>query len=147
MRLTKPSGSRSPPKTILINLDTNVLLRSILMDDPVQSRPAAALIEELTTERPGFISLVALVEVVWALTRIYNFTREQVAGTVQALLETAEIRLEAAEAVTQALRLFLPSSVSFADCLIFSAGLAARCEATVTFDQKAARDLGMRLLS
>ncbi len=130
----------------MVNLDTNVLLRSILMDDAVQSPQAKALIDELTTERPGFISTVALAELLWALVRIYEFTREQVAELVSALLETAELRLEAAENVARALRLFLEAGVSFSDCLIAGAGVTAGCEYTATFDRKAARDLKMQLL-
>lgn len=130
----------------MINLDTNVLLRSILMDDAVQSPQAKALIDELTTEHPGFISTIALAEVLWALVRIYEFTREQVAELVSALLETAEMRLEAAEDVARALRLFLEAKVSFSDCLIASAGATAGCEYTATFDRRAARDLKMQLI-
>lgn len=140
------SGSRSPSKTTLINLDTNVLLRSIMMDDEVQGPQAKALMDKLTTEAPGFVSLVALAELVWSLVRLYSFTREQVAELVSALLDTAELRLEAAENVARALRLFNGAKVSFGDCLIASAGLAAGCEYTATFDRKAARDLKMQNL-
>lgn len=130
----------------MINLDTNVLLRSILMDDAVQSPQAKALFDRLTAEQPGFISTVALAEVVWALVRIYEFTREQVSELIAAMLETAELRLEAAEEVAHALHLFLEVKVSFADCLIASAGAAAGCEYTATFDRRAARDLKMQLI-
>ncbi len=116
------------------------------MDDAVQSPQARALFNELTTETPGYISLVALAEAVWSLVRIYEFSREQVAEFVSALLETAELRLEAAEEVTRALQLFLESQVGFADCLIASAGISAGCEYTATFDRKAARDLKMQAL-
>ncbi len=116
------------------------------MDDEAQSPQAKALLDGLTTEAPGFVSLVALVEVIWALVRIYAFTREQVAELVAALLDTSELRLEAAENVATALRLFVDAKVSFADCLIASAGIAAGCEYTATFDRKAARDLKMQNL-
>ncbi len=116
------------------------------MDDAIQSPQAQALLEQLTVEKPGFISTVALAEVLWSLVRIYAFTREQVAELVMALLETAELRLESGEDVARALRLFLQATVSFADCLIASAGAAAGCEYTATFDQKAARDLKMQLI-
>ena len=130
----------------MINLDTNVLLRSILMDDAVQSPQAEAFLESLSTNTPGFISLVALAEVVWSLVRLYGFTREQIAELVSALLETAELRLEAADAVLRALQLFQNANVSFADCLIASSGIAAGCEYTATFDRKAARDLQLQQL-
>lgn len=142
----KRSVSKSLSKTTLINLDTNVLLRSILMDDDVQSPQAKALFNGLTVEQPGFISTVALAEVIWALARIYEFTRRQISELISAMLETAELRLEAAEEVARALRLFSEAKVSFADCLIASAGAAAGCEYTATFDRRAARDLKMQLI-
>ena len=102
-----------------------MLLRSILMDDAIQSPQARALLEELTVEQPGFISTVALAEIIWVLVRSYAFTREQIAELVLALLETAELRMEAAENVSRALRFFLEAKASFSDCLIASAGAAA----------------------
>ena len=116
------------------------------MDDAVHSPQARALFDELTTEAPGYISLVALAETVWSLVRLFDFSREQVAELVSALLETAELRLEAAEDVTRALQLFLDTQVGFADCLIASAGVSAGCQYTATFDRKAARDLKMQNL-
>jgi predicted nucleic-acid-binding protein len=46
----------------MIGLDTNVLVRYIMQDDPVQSPEATAVIQSLTPAGPGFISIVALVE-------------------------------------------------------------------------------------
>ena len=49
----------------MIGLDTNVLVRYLTQDDPVQSPKATSLIERRLTERdPGFISTVAMVETV-----------------------------------------------------------------------------------
>ena len=46
----------------MIGLDTNVLVRYIMQDDPQQSLKATRVIESLTKERPGFIALVSVVE-------------------------------------------------------------------------------------
>jgi len=47
----------------LIGLDTNVLVRYLAQDDPVQSPQATELIERrLTEEDRGFVSVVAMVE-------------------------------------------------------------------------------------
>ncbi len=48
----------------MIGLDTNVLVRYIAQDDAKQSPIATKLITSLTTENPGFISQVSLVELV-----------------------------------------------------------------------------------
>jgi integrase len=49
----------------MIGLDTNVLVRYLTQDDPVLSRKAREIIERrLTEEKPGFASIVAMVETV-----------------------------------------------------------------------------------
>ena len=39
-------------------LDTNVLVRYIMQDDPKQSSKATRLMESLTSDQPGFVPLV-----------------------------------------------------------------------------------------
>ena len=48
-----------PPET-MIGVDTNVILRAVLRDDPQQSVIAARLFRELTPSRRGFITQVTL---------------------------------------------------------------------------------------
>jgi hypothetical protein len=48
-------------------LDTNVLVRDVMQNDPKQSARAARLIEGLASERPGFLSRGAIVELVCVL--------------------------------------------------------------------------------
>ncbi|MDR6388439.1 putative nucleic-acid-binding protein [Paraburkholderia phenoliruptrix] len=61
----------------MIGLDTHVLVRYFAQDDAVQSKKATALMDSLSAERPGYVSQVALVEVVWVLARCYGVEREQ----------------------------------------------------------------------
>ncbi|QAU24805.1 PIN domain-containing protein [Dyella sp. M7H15-1] len=130
----------------MIGLDTNVLVRYVAQDDPVQAKKAGALIESLTPEHPGYVTQVALIEVVWVLGRAYGVERGEIARVIEALLRTKEIVVEAAETVWKALRLYAGSSADFADCLIERACYQAQCEHTVTFDAKAAKATGMRLI-
>jgi predicted nucleic-acid-binding protein len=49
----------------MMGLDTNVLLRYLVQDDPKQSPRATETIERrLTEQEPGFVSLVTILEVV-----------------------------------------------------------------------------------
>ncbi len=49
----------------MIGLDTNILVRYIVLDDSSQSALAAKLIESrLSTEKTGFVSLITLIETV-----------------------------------------------------------------------------------
>lgn len=130
----------------MIGLDTNVLVRYVMQDDEVQSPVATRLIESLTPERPGFVTIVATIETAWVLARAYRLTREQIARAIDALLRSREIVVDDAADVVQALRMFESGSADFADCLLERRASRAGCERTVTFDTRAAKTAGMTLL-
>ena len=130
----------------MIGLDTNVLVRYVTQDDPVQSPKASELIESLTTLSPGFVSLVSVVELVWVLQSCYQSAKSDVVTVLETLLRTRELTLEHAEIIWQALRRFTASQADFADCLIERCAHSAVCEYTATFDQNAAKTAGMKRL-
>src|SRR5438445_10958599 len=130
----------------MIGLDTNVLVRYLAQDDPVQSPKANSLIESLSAERPGYVTQVALVEVIWVLGNCYDAQREDIVRVIETLLRTKELTVEVSETVWKALRVFASSSADFADCLIERACHDAHCEYTATFDAKAARSAGLKLI-
>ena len=131
----------------MIGLDTNVLVRYLAQDDRLQSPLATRLIEgSLSQESPGFISTVVLAELVWVLESSYQFTREQLATLMDALLRARQLRFQDPESASQALRDFRASKADYVDCLIQRLGSAAGCSHTVTFDRVASRLSGMRPL-
>ncbi|PYX43461.1 MAG: VapC toxin family PIN domain ribonuclease, partial [Acidobacteria bacterium] len=60
-------------------LDTNVIVRYVTQDDPVQARAATNFIESLTEEEPGFIALIVIAELAWVLQKSYHSTRHDLA--------------------------------------------------------------------
>ena len=130
----------------MIGLDTNVLVRYIMQDDPRQSAKATRLIESLTPDAPGFVSVISMVELGWVLSSSYELTREQLAQALGAILRTKEFVVDRADQVFRALRVFKATSADFADCLIERSAAAAGCERTMTFDVGAAKVAGMTLI-
>lgn len=130
----------------MIGLDTNVLVRYIMQDDPKQSRQATELIESLDDDAPGFVTLVCVVELYWVLTSCYDLSDEQVKRALEALLRTRQIVVDRAEQVLRALRVFGDGKADFADCLIERAAAAAGCDRVLTFDVRASKYAGMTLL-
>lgn len=130
----------------MIGLDTNVLVRYVMQDDPRQSRKATALVESLSSEAPGFIPLVALVELVWVLSSSYRLSRAQVAETIELLLRSKELVVDRADLVLQAQRRYASGRADFADCLIERIAHDQGCTATMTFDAAAAKAAGMTLI-
>ena len=130
----------------MIGLDTNVLVRFFLKDDPVQSVKAGKLMNALTAEAPGWVGVPTLLELVWVLASKNRFDRKTIAQTLDRLLSLKEIVVEREEVVLEAVIAFKRGRADFADCLIASAARAAGCNRTVTFDATAARDAGMELI-
>jgi len=131
----------------VIGLDTNVLVRYIAQDDPKQSPKAAALIESLAPDAPGYVTIVSVVELVWVMQSCYAMSRAGIAAALTQILRTKEIVVESAEVVWRAIRAFDGSSADFADCLIERSAANAGCSEVYTFDRAAAKSGGMKLIS
>jgi predicted nucleic-acid-binding protein len=124
----------------MIGLDTNVILRCFVDDDPNQARQARQFVaDRCTRENPGFVDRVALCEMVWVLSRGHRFDRARAADVVARLLINRDIILEDGDAVRAALKTFMERNIDFADALIGEVNRARGCEATATFDRKAAK--------
>ena len=130
----------------MIGLDTNVLVRYITQDDPVQSPKATRLIESLAADDPGYLSLVSVVELVWVLTGCYSSSKAEICVVLETLLRTKEIIVANADVVWKAVRLFKASNADFSDCLIERSASDAGCGYTATFDRGAVKNCGMRLI-
>jgi predicted nucleic-acid-binding protein len=130
----------------MIGLDTNILVRYLTQDDPVQSARANEIIEQqLTEDDPGYISIVAMVETVWVLDRTYRFTAWEIADAIERLLQTEVLLLEHEREVFTAMIALRQEQGSFADVIIATLGLRAGCSCTLTFDKEASRLPGFQL--
>ena len=130
----------------MIGLDTNVVVRYLTHDDAAQTAAAVKVIDALSPDSPGFISLIVMAELVCVLEVSYRFEKNEIEHVLDTLLRSSELVIERAEIVAQALRKFSASRADFVDCLIERCGHAAECQYTVTFDQNAASAAGMKLL-
>lgn len=131
----------------MIGLDTNILVRLLTDDDPVQAGAVQRLLEtKASAQSLAFVDRVALVELVWVLQRRYGYGRDAVADAVIALLRSAVLRLEDPARVIDAVRIYRDSTADFADVMLVLGARAAGCDALATFDRSAARLDGALLL-
>jgi predicted nucleic-acid-binding protein len=130
----------------VIGIDTNVLVRYVMQDDPEQTRAATRFMDALNTHRPGHISSVAMAELTWVLKTTYGATREELADAIEALLAADAIIVEHADCAHRALAALRSAGADFADAFVAAIDSNAGCAETVTFDKDAARRVGMRLL-
>lgn len=132
----------------MIGLDSNVLVRYLVQDDPKQSALATRFIERtLSTDNPGFVSAIVLCEIAWVLAECYGADRKGVREVVEGLLATKQLVIEQAEVVWKALRAWEGVSADFSDALIGQIVTAHGGDRTVTFDRAAARLPGFELLA
>ncbi|APQ14685.1 hypothetical protein BJP27_24230 (plasmid) [Pseudomonas oryzihabitans] len=129
----------------MIGLDTNVLVRYLMQDEPEQSERATQLIDNLTEESQGFISTTVLVELCWVLERAYKVSRESLIATLDLLLRARELLVQDSAVAHRALRRFQASTCGFSDCLIVEQAREYGCGSIMTFD-KGATTAGMALL-
>ena len=122
----------------MIGLDTNVIVRYLVQDDPVQSAAASRVFEDLlSAENRGFVSAVVLCEVVWVLKRGYKVRKPGLCRVVRGLLAAEELELEHRDLVSKALARFEKGSADFSDFLIGERALAAVAAKTYSFDENA----------
>ena len=131
----------------MIGLATNVLVRYLVQDDALQSLQATRIFErQLTQERPGFISLVTMVETVWVLDRVYGMSSHEIATAVERILQADTLFVQNEQEAFTAMTALKTGAGSFSDALIGALGVWAACAATLTFDMKAKRLKQVKLL-
>jgi len=129
----------------VIGLDTNVVVRYLVQDEPDQSATASMVIDALTEKDPGFLSLVTVVELYWVLRRAYKLSTARCAELIEGLLDARELRV-GQDSIVRAALTASRGGLDFPDAVIAELGRVAGCEHTVTFDQRAAQSDEMRLL-
>ena len=130
----------------MIGLDTNVLVRFLMEDDPEQYRMAWRLMAGLSASRQGFICRDVVLELAWVLERSYRMDRARIADVLDDLIASPEVVVEAGEDVASALAAWREGGAGLGDRMIVAAALRAGASPVMTFDRKAAGIPGMELL-
>ena len=128
-------------------LDTNVIVRYLVNDDPQQAQAACALFETLTDENPGLICREVVVELSGVLRRAYGFSREQIATVLEELIATAELHVETADDVMRAAVEYRSGGAGFSDRMIATAAKRFNNCMLYTFDKQVSQLAGAVLLS
>jgi predicted nucleic-acid-binding protein len=123
----------------MIGLDTNILLRATVQDDPRQTPAARKIIAGLTEHNPGHINLLVLAEYAWTLERRYEYAPDAIAAVIEAMLASNSFVVADHEIVSRALERMSEDNLRLSDALIGELNRAAGCADTLTFDRAAAR--------
>ena len=123
-------------------VDTNVLVRLLVRDDPKQVERAEAYVA-----RGAWVPLLVLAEAVWVLDSVYGLNRKRIGTVVEMLIEHEHLTLQDEDVVRKAHSIFeRERSVGFSDCLVVEAARKAGHVPVGTFDRRMARVDGAHLL-
>jgi len=131
----------------MASLDTNVLVRWLVDDDPAQSETVRQLLAKAAAhEEPLFIPSTVLLELEWVLRKNYGRDKPDVLRMLNALLDSRELVFENEAAIERALHLYRLGNADFGECLHVGISSAAARDPLWTFDRKASRLSGAQLL-
>ena len=114
-----------------VAVDTHVLVRAVVRDDPTQGDAAAQLLAEAELI---VVALPCLCEFVWVLRKIYRLPPCDVADAIRALLATANVAMNR-PAVEAGLAVF-EAGGDFADGVIAYEGRWFGGETFMSFDKR-----------
>ncbi|MCB1520966.1 MAG: type II toxin-antitoxin system VapC family toxin [Hyphomicrobiaceae bacterium] len=112
----------------MIAIDTNIVVRIIVDDEPRQVAKARRLLEESQV----YVLTTALLESEWVLRSLYGLDRQRMKTSLMAFCSLPNVVLEDEDRVRQALDLHA-EGLDFADALHLAG--AKRADAFATFDK------------
>jgi predicted nucleic-acid-binding protein len=116
----------------MLAIDTNLVVRYLVADDPAQAGRARKLIDN----NDVFVCTTVMLETEWVLRGVYGFSAGQCADALAGFAGLPRVTLEDAAATAKALN-WMRRGVDFADGLHLAK--AEGCEAFISFDRNFAK--------
>lgn len=120
-------------------LDTNLLVRWLVRDAPVQASRVERLLESGDS---FFVPVTVLIELEWVLRSRYQVPKERFVGLLGNLLEVSVLKLQHEAAIERALQNYATLNVDFSDCVHLGICSESGCLPFLTFDKGATRLTG-----
>jgi len=119
-------------------LDTNVLVRFLVMDDEKQARIVRDLFKQAeANQQVLFVPLLVMLEMVWVFESVYDISRNHILDALQKLLLMPILSFDAQEVLQHVIQSARNGSEDLADLLIAHAAVQSGCSTVLTFDKKA----------
>lgn len=120
----------------MIGLDTNVLLRYLLQDDPSQSVIATSTLEQaIAAGETFFVSDIVLCECVWVLESALRMLKADIVLLLDQVLRLSHISFQDSETLWRAFDAYQTGKGDFSDYLIGEIARRMDCDHTLTFDR------------
>jgi len=117
-------------------IDTSVILRLLMKDDPSKARAVEKLLRESKDKGTTlFVLPVAILEVVWVAEKVYRLSRKTIRELVEAILNTPELRCPLERVFRQALITYETRRIKFADAVMGYWALEEGLSTVYTYDE------------
>ena len=131
-----------------VGIDTNILLRLLVDDDPIQRKAVINFGAGIGVDYTGFVTLISILEIDWALRTQYGYAKHESADAIGRLMRIRGVEIQEHRNVATALEWVTSTGGDLADALIAHLCLDAGCENVATLDKKAAAKIAaMELIS
>ncbi|MDE0148546.1 MAG: type II toxin-antitoxin system VapC family toxin [Rhodospirillaceae bacterium] len=118
-------------------LDTNVLLRLVVADEPEQTRAAETAVRRAAdTGTPLMLNLVVLCEFAWVLRRSYGYSRAEIADCIETIGNSPAVIFQDPVLVAEATQ-WLRMGGDFADAIVTGLNRSLGADTTLTFERTA----------
>jgi len=124
----------------VIGIDTNVLVRFLVGDDPDQEARAASFLTQASAcGEELFVAQIVVCELVWVLSHAYGKSRSEITSGLEALLRARQLTFDNVDQIRAALERFAAGDGDLADWLIWERSRESGAEAVATFDARLLR--------
>lgn len=121
-------------------IDTNVLVRFLVQDDDQQMKVVMQLLGDAeASKQPLFVSNVVVLELMWVLKSVYEVPRDEILNSLGELLSMVALEFQDSLIIRNFVSSAQNNTYDLADLLIAHVAQGKGCEATLTFDKKAAK--------
>jgi predicted nucleic-acid-binding protein len=126
--------------------DTNVVVRILLGDDPVQTALAARSWRAALRSGGVYLPVVVLIETVWVLAHAAKLGRERIAAELGRLTAVEGVRIEQPALIGRAIERYASGGADFADYVVLESAREYAALPVGTFDRRFAREPDVRLI-
>lgn len=131
----------------MIGLDTNVLVRFLVKDEPRQAAKATIYIHEACSRNESlWLNHIVLCELVWVLESAYDQPKTAILDVLEKILLTKQFEVERKDDVWAAIEQYRNRAGDFSDQLLGRRNRSSGCDHTVTLDQSLKGSSLFRLL-
>jgi len=118
-------------------LDTNVIVRLLVADDAGQAGRVRQVLEAAEASGDSYqVPDLVVLELLWGLSSVYEFTREEALRAIQLLVELPVLEFEDHDRMRQLIDAGRKTDADLPDLFIGLAARARGCECTLTFDRR-----------